>query len=425
MASEQIQRVRIYMSEGDTSPEDKRPLHLVVLDTLQREGATGASILSGVGGFGPNSRGRGGGLGDTGGKSPLIIEWIDHAERIQQLMPLLDIFLTDNLVTIEDIGVYRAVMRSQGIFGGDKTVGDIMQREPHSVQETGRLGEAITMMLAGKQSLLPVLNTERKIIGMITEAGIASRANLHIPLHLFPLLTKEEGRDLVGPIATLAVKDIMHREWRTVPMGSFIPQALVIMLEWGYDQIPVLDRSENLAGLISWSDVLTAVIKQQEAASVDGAVRDVEPPTPVSLVMQHNVPMVPVTQTLGFALQQLLRSPDRYLVVVDSERKIQGTISDIGVFRALESRERAPLLAAIQNQSTTLDVDSIPGANRGLHIVLEHEPPTLAPREGITDAVRRLMELGLERAPVVDEEDKVQGIVGRGGLLRALVQESK
>lgn len=418
-----IQRVRMYMSENDRSEQENRPLHIVIMEILQREGATGASAIHGVAGFGPGSNLRVGGLSEMSAKAPIIIEWIDHAERIHQILPLLDEFLPEALVTIEDIRVHRAVMRSKGAFAADQKVGDIMQASPHVVTSFSRLGEAISLMLGGKQSLLPVLNEQRKIVGMITEVSIANRANLHVPLYLLRLLNKEEGRELVGPITGMLVSEVMQKEWRTVQSNAFIQQALTIMLEWGYDQLPVLDRDDNLAGLVSWSDVLSAVMQQQEQDEEQSAIREAEQPTPVSLIMQQNVPSIPNTQNLAFALQQLLKAPDRYLVVVDTEQHVQGIISDIGVFRNLSSEERAPLIAAIQNRAP-VDAASLPGANRNLEVVMEREPATISPKESIRNAIRRLIELRLERLPVVDGEGKLLGLIARGGLLRALVQES-
>ncbi|NJN65251.1 MAG: DUF190 domain-containing protein [Chloroflexaceae bacterium] len=46
-----IQRVCIYVSERDMW--NQQPLYLAVLERLRQEGATGATVLQGVAGFGP------------------------------------------------------------------------------------------------------------------------------------------------------------------------------------------------------------------------------------------------------------------------------------------------------------------------------------------------------------------------------------
>jgi CBS-domain-containing membrane protein/PII-like signaling protein len=424
MAEEKVQRVRIYLSEQDQW--DQTPLYIAVLERLKREGATGATAVHGLAGFGPGAGAaaarKGPRIGST--SAPVVIEWVDYASRIWQTLPLLvEEMVPDALVTTEGVNLYRARLKSHGFFGGEQTVGNIMQDTPQAVTQSATLGKVITLMLAHKQSIVPIINEHKKIVGVITELDIARRAGLKVPLNLLPLLTRDEGNDLLMPIAGRPVGEVMNQEWRSVQSGAFIPQALVLMIEWSYDQIPVIDHQDTLVGLVSWSDVLTAVIKNRKNSAESSGVESIEQPTPVSLVMQQSVHSIAINQTMGYAMQQLLESPERYLVVVDQKQHVQGHISDVGVFQRFNNIERAPLLRAIQTGKPLKPTD-IPNANNSLEPLVERETPTLSPRDNITDAIQRLIELRLDRAPVVDEEGRLLGIIGRGGLLRALEQES-
>lgn len=420
--ADKVQRVRIYMNEQDLW-EDK-PLYIAVLEQLQRQGATGATVLQGVGGFGPGYRQRASNMGNPMGKVPLVIEWVERAERVTEILPSLDELVPEALITLEDIRVYRAVLRSQGHFGSDQTVGSVMQASPQTIGREAALNRAIAFMIAGNQSLLPVLDERNKLVGIVTEVDIARRAGLRVPLRLLPFLTREEGNDLLTPIAGRLVGEVMSTEWRSVHMAASIPQALVIMIEWNYDQIPVVDRDNVMQGLLSWSDVLLAAIERDKESDDEGAaVRNVDEPTPVSLVMRSMVPQVELSQPAGPVLRQLFETPERYLVVVDSEGRVRGSLSDIGVFRQLGSGERAPLIAAMQSQQP-LDPSHYAGARYSLEKLMDSTPPTISPRQNITDAVRRLMEMRVDNAPVVDEENRLLGLITRGGLLRAIIQES-
>lgn len=414
-----IQRVRMYMSEDDRWAH--QPLYIAVLEILRREGATGATVLHGIAGFGPGQGIRPAGMGKAGSHNPVVIEWVDHAERIQHVLPLLDELLPESLITTEPVTIYRAVLRSHGAFGDALTVKDIMQPSPQVATQASRMKDAISLMIAGKQAVLPVLDDSRKIVGIMTEQTIARRAGLLVPLYLIRLLTADEGKELLSPIANLSCTDTMNKEWRTVHSGAFVPQALLIMLEWGYEQIPVIDRDGTFVGLLSQSDVLAAVMHR--SSDDESNIREAEESTPVSLVMQQNVPQVNVSQPLGVAIQSLLKSPDRYVVVIDEERTVVGSISDIQVFRRLDPTERAPILAAMQ-QATPLDIASLPGADRSLDMLIERDITTVTPKRGITDAIRLLMQHQIERAPVVDDDGKLLGLIARGGLVRALVQET-
>ncbi len=410
----------MYMRESDVW--EQKPLYLAILELLQREGATGATVFTGVGGFGPGSS-KVDSVASQRLRAPVVIEWIDRAERINQMLPLLDELLPDALITVEYVQVHRARLRSQGAFTSGQHVGDIMQSNPQTIAESATLGKVIALMLAYNQTIVPVVSTEKPgIIGVITEADIARRAGLFVPLRLLRLLNKDEGNDLMGPLSGRPVGEIINKEWRFVLANAFVQQALVLMIEWGYEQIPVLDRDNNMVGLLGSNDVFTAVINQQSAEEQDSNVQDVDQPTPVSLVMQHIVPQVPITQTLAFALQELLATPDRYLVVTDRDRQVLGSITDTSVFRNLNTKERAPVLDAIQRNATPKATD-FPSGNRRLDVVIERDIPMITPKETIINAIQRLIECGVDRAPVVDEAGTLLGLTARGGLLRALIQE--
>jgi CBS domain-containing protein len=56
---------------------------------------------------------------------------------------------------------------------------------------------------------------------------------------------------------------------------------------------------------------------------------------------------------------------------------------------------------------------------------MQHDVTPLAPTMSIIEAGAFLLQHHLERAPVVDGDGRLLGLVGRNGLLRALVQESE
>ncbi len=104
-SNESIKRVRIYLNERDLTAG--QPLYLAALERLRREGATGATALRGIAGFGAGHRLRTAGIADFS-SNPVVIEWVDRSERVLRIMPALDDLLPEALITVEDIRVYRA-----------------------------------------------------------------------------------------------------------------------------------------------------------------------------------------------------------------------------------------------------------------------------------------------------------------------------
>ncbi|MCG8353541.1 MAG: DUF190 domain-containing protein [Chloroflexales bacterium] len=415
-----VQRVRIYVNENDSW--QGQPLHIAVLDQLRQTGATGATALRGLAGFGPGRRTNVLGVLTASDPAPVVIEWIDRVERVAHILPTFDDMLANALITVEEVQIHRAVLRGRGPLPKDRSVADIMRTKPHTVTSSATLDIALAALIASKQATLPVIDGQRRILGLITEVDIARRADVQLPLRLWRFLDDSERKDILGPLAERMVVDVMNSEMRVVFVGAAIPQALTTMIEWSYEQIPVTERDGKLAGLLGREDVLHAAVEQ--APQSEPNVRDADPPTPVRLVMQTLIPQIAASQSLAMALEQLLTTPDGYLVVVDAAGRVQGSVSDVIALSRFRGAERSVWLAALQRKNAAVALRDLLGADQGLEFILERNIPSVSPNTSVVDAARQMLAHGVEQMPVV-EEDKLVGMLARGSLLRALVQESE
>lgn len=417
-ADDSIQRVRIYLSEREQRGGE--PLYLAVLELLRREGATGATALRGLAGFGPSYWTRAGGPVSLTERPPVVIEWVDRSERISRTMLLLDELLPDALITIEQVQIYRAVLRQRGPFAGEATVGTIMRPLAQQMLPETPLSEALALLIAEGLTSLPVIDSTGRLVGMLLERDLIYRIGLRLPLALLDLLDPAARDSLLTPLIGRSVAQVMSGEPRSVTPGMLIPQALVIMIEQGYDQVAVVDREGRVVGLLSGDDALRAAA--ETGARAQEGVRDAEPPTPVTLVMQMAGPQVALGQPLSAALEQLLVTPARQLVVVDAAGQLAGLLTLASTLRGLDGNERAAFTTALLRGVA-------PGAlamiSRPLSEMIERDPPTFASDDTIIDAARRLLELGLPSAPVIDRDGRPIGMLARSGLVRALVQQGE
>ncbi len=423
--SDTVQRVRIYLSRDDQW--EGGPRYLALLEQLRLYGATGATALQGLAGFGPGHRSRGALPERSEQRQPVVIEWIDRSERVARVLPLLEGLLGDYLVTLEDIPVYRATLRARGPFAAERSVGDLMRRPAPSVSAETPLAAALAQMVGERIGALPVVDEASRLTGLITEQDLLWRGGLRLPPRLLPLLSPDEGAAFVAPLAGRVAREVMSAEPRSVGPGTAIPQALVAMIEWGYAQIPVIDRDGRLAGLLGQEHVLREALTQAAAAGEAVAVRDAEPPTPVRLVMQTALHQVPAGARPDAALAQLVATPSQSLLVVDAAGRLGGVLNTASALRGLGGEARAAFLAALQRPQAA----GLPGAGQpieseqSLDELLERDPPMIGPEQSVLDAVRRLIELETEQLAVVDGETRLLGIIGRGGLIRALLQQSE
>src|SRR5205823_1416390 len=84
----QAERVRIYFDEDDTWRG--QPLGAALLDRLRRAGCSGATIFRGVAGFGAHEEEvHSVSIEVLSAELPLVLEWVDHPQRVEHLLPEL------------------------------------------------------------------------------------------------------------------------------------------------------------------------------------------------------------------------------------------------------------------------------------------------------------------------------------------------
>lgn len=417
-----VQRVRIYLRRDDQW--EGGLLYLAILEHLRRTGATGATALQGLAGFGPGMSARSPLRDLPDQHQPVVVEWIDRAERVERLLPTLADLIGEILVTVESIPVYQATLRARGPFTADHSVGDLMRRPAPAVSTETPLARVLALFVDERLGALPVVDALGLLAGLITTQDLVWRAGLRLAPELLPALTAEEGAAVLAPLAGRTAQDVMSVEPRSVEVGTSIPQALVTMIEWGYPQIPVLQRDGRLVGLLEQEHVLREAVAQAAAQPEESAVRDAAAPTPVRLVMQTAAHQVTVGARLNVAMAQLLSAPDRRLLVISDDGRLVGSLSAARALHGLAGHERAAFLTALQRQQPT-PATSLPGDDRSIESLIEADPPSISPQADILEAARRLLELGVERLTVVDERGALLGIIARGGLIRALMQQSE
>ena len=97
--------MRIFIGESDQW--ERRPLSMVLVELLRRNGLAGATVLKGVAGFGANSVVHTASLLDLSADLPLVIEVVDSQEHIDRVIPQIDAMMGGGLVTMEKVRVVR------------------------------------------------------------------------------------------------------------------------------------------------------------------------------------------------------------------------------------------------------------------------------------------------------------------------------
>ena len=104
--------LRIFIGESDRY--HGIPLFEALVKKARELNLAGATVLRGVLGFGASSRIHTAKLLDLSADLPVIVEIVDTEERIGLLMPFVDQYVTEGLVTMEKVRVMRYQHRPAG-----------------------------------------------------------------------------------------------------------------------------------------------------------------------------------------------------------------------------------------------------------------------------------------------------------------------
>jgi CBS domain-containing protein len=139
-------------------------------------------------------------------------------------------------------------------------VKEVMMGTPYHIPLEANLGMATELMWRGNCGFLPVVDTERKVCGVITDRDIC-----------VALGTRNQTAGQV------LVEEVVQRKVYACNPEDDIHVALQTMREGHVRRLPVVDFSGNLAGVVSMDDLLLRAepdrVGREPELSADEVVR--------------------------------------------------------------------------------------------------------------------------------------------------------
>lgn len=103
--------MRVHIGESDKW--HGKPLHEAIVEMMRKEGFSGATVLRGVAGYGGSSIYHTDKILRLSQDLPIVVEVVEYADRIENLLPRLDEMVEGGLITLEKVRVilYRAAKK--------------------------------------------------------------------------------------------------------------------------------------------------------------------------------------------------------------------------------------------------------------------------------------------------------------------------
>jgi CBS domain-containing protein len=254
---------------------------------------------------------------------------------------------------------------------------------------------AYQMMRDTPMRHLPVVTDEGTLVGILTDRDIRRAAASDVP-HL-------AEHELLSLLDKLRVWDIMTPEVVTVGGTTPLREAGQLLLQHKFGCLPVVHADHTLAGIITVTDLLRALIAQSEAG------RQIR----VRSLMQ--TPIITVTPEMSLAeVQRLMRDHHiRHLPVMAGPgyQRLVGMITDRDLREATPSPATTLTRGEIAYQMATTAVETC----------MTREVVCIGPEAELAQAARLLVERRIGCLPVVDHGTLV-GVVTDIDCLRAFLQ---
>jgi len=421
--TESTQQVWIFIKENDQWHHT--PLFLAILEFLRHEGVAGATVIRGIAGFGARGQIHTATLVELGAELPIVIIFVDRADRVARIMPQLTTMVQVGLISTTPVHVIQTTQRTPGAFPAHLTVADVMTRAVAQVQPDTPVNEIVGLLIDRALRAVPVVDADRHVVGMITDGDLLTRDVMDLSVEVQRALPLVER---AAQIATLAdqphrAADLMTPNPITLPTTTPLAQAAAVMANRKLKRLPVVDEQGRLAGMVSRYDLLKTVAEGLRQRPSEVVQLPAGAPATVGAVMHGGVPTVHADTPLAETLDRLLETEKRRVVVVDDANHVVGIITDGDVIQRAAKRARPGGLKAF--------IDWLGGGRRpeGLEVtargrtaadVMTSPVVTVTPETPITEAIGLMMAHKIKRLPVVDAGGRLVGLVGRAGVLAAV-----
>ncbi|RAQ97834.1 DUF190 domain-containing protein [Thermogemmatispora tikiterensis] len=437
----------IYLGESDQW--HGQPLYVAMLQLLREEGCAGATAMRAVAGYGASARLHASQGLRWSSDATIVIQVIDQPARLERLLPRLSAMLRGGLITLHETEVIQATPPLLAGLPAHRPVRQAMVTGLITVEPETPLAQVLALLLRAPFRALPVVDRERHLLGLITTGDLIRSGALPLRRGLVRTalaLDEATAQQMRTPLtqaeqSARTAADVMNRQVRTVRPEQSLREAARLMVETGLRRLPVVDRDQRLVGMLSRTDLLRAVTPSPLASEAEE--REPEPGDSVAMAegssaasasikdyLRPAVATVHEDTSLAEVLEALLQSPLKRVVVVDDGNHVRGIISDVDVLAHLQEELRPRLLAWLSGLARGREQQAS-GAPLGPQMprsgragdVMNRTVVTVPATATVSEAIALMMRTGRKVLPVVEDDGRLVGIVGRSDLLRVLLED--
>jgi CBS domain-containing protein len=430
----ETKRLMIYIGESDIWHHQS--LYAAILEFLKAEGCAGATVVRGIAGFGASSRIKTASIVRLSSDLPIVITLVDRADRIARVLPRLKEMVGGGLMTLEDVAVlkYTPILR-RGL--PELTVGEVMTSRVETVTPDTPLLRVIEILIDRDYTALPVIDESGRVIGTVGDSDLLEAGDVSLTLSI----PRAVGGALVEQMleglrrSARRVAEVMKTPAVTIAVSASLAEAAHRMVENGLKRLPVVGEDGRLVGVLGRLDLLKTMasvhLPERSLEGEHGKPVGGPPPHRIADVMSRDVPTAGSQTALDEVVDLVVGSAAKRVVVVDSEHRPLGVITDSDLVQRLDPAAQTGVIELLRSK---IPLESIGGEARR-HLakirgsraadVMTAPAVTLGEDTPFADALAISAERHVKRFPVVDAAGRLVGIVGRMELLAGFLRTAR
>ena len=266
---------------------------------------------------------------------------------------------------------------------------EVMSTGPTTISADAPIAEAARLRVTLDLRHLPVVDAQGNLVGMLSDRDLK---------RLFAPFVVPEMR--IGEPFAEHVRDIMSSDALSVGPDSDLADVVDLILENRIGAVPVVDQLGHVMGIVSYVDVLRALAKGAHEGATAEDVMTKDPTT------------IDVNASAGEAIEALQSIDARHLPVVDRQGELVGMVSDrdLGSW-ARQFSEGEDARRSIETLSTV-----------GVADIMSSDPVSVDADADVDEIVETMLYRKVGALPVVDDQNRVVGIVSYVDLLRVFTR---
>ncbi len=355
---------------------------------------------------------------------PVRIYIVVPAEETDRVLDGLDGMIGEGIVALHDLNVlsYRA---NNTFFPRQLKVRDVMTPSPKSVAAAAALNDTVRLLLSSVFTGVPVVDSENRPVGVITQGDLITRGGL--PLRLGLLAASDENRreSVLNQLASRQAAEVMTTPAIIIADDRPLAEAVDLMLAKGVKRLPVVDPAGRLAGMLSRLDIFRTVMREAPDWNAFRAQKiEVAHLKSVGDILRRDTHTVSPETPLDEVIRVIDHNDIQRVAVIDAEGKLLGLISDGDLLHFFKP-EHEGIWQRLAKVKDPFKQDACRGdLQRCLMAttagaVMTTDLVTVREELLIEEAIGLMIDKALKRLPVVDADGRFKGMVSRDSLLRA------